>query len=129
MSSLHHLDDNTSKENSTGVPSTPHDYDSISDANIKLNQFESDPGTVIENTEELDTNEEGDVQELELSTDSTPVNDAATDSSHETHSQLVTLGSYSSLRVKQRITHHQPALYIQLGAQAATVVDSDTNLV
>ena len=114
------------------MPSSPHDYDSISDADNQMNQLGSDPVTVIENVEVGSVNEEDEEeagQEVDglTNTHPTPVIDTVNDSSHEAQSRLVihVSGTYSSLKDRQR-THHLPTvggLYSQLDAHAATAAE------
>lgn len=115
---MNYLGDKTSKEHSTEVPSPPHDYDSISEADIPMSHLGRDPARVTENMEDVDTSEEEedeDGQQVGLSLDihPTPVNDAATDSTHDR-------GNYSSLKTIQ----NQTTAYIQLGVQVAVVAEA-----
>lgn len=119
---MNYLGDKTSKEHSTEVPSSPHDYDSISEADIPMRQMGRDPVRVAENREDVDTSEEEeeeDGQQLELNIDihPTPVNDATTDS---THQHNLDRGNYSSLKTIQ----NQTTAYIQLGVQVAVVAET-----
>lgn len=113
------------------MPSTPHDYDSISDADIQLNHLGSDPVTVIENTEVEAMNEENEEEpgqegvEVSAGTYPTSVIGAVNDSSPQANSRLMMSDRYSSLKNRQITQSHLAAggLYSQLDVHAALVAE------
>src|SRR6218665_1117334 len=133
VSFLIFLGENRSMDNSTEAPSSPHDYESVSDVDNQMNQLGSDPVTVIENMEVERTNEEIEEEAgqegVEANVDTYPASviGAVNDSSPEAHSHLMMSGGYSSLKDRQR-NHHLPAvggLYSQLGVPTAEVNERD----
>lgn len=109
------------------MPSSTHEYESVSDADIQMNQPQRDQITIIEHVKEEEKSQEdkdGSRQNVEFNIDihPTPVIDAVTSSALEAHSHSLTRGDYSSLKVR-RIIQHQPAVYSQLDVQAATVAE------
>lgn len=116
-----HVGGIVSNENLTEVPSSPHEYEYVSDTDIQMNQLRRDPITAIGNMEELEISEdykEGDGQEDELNIDPTPINVVVNDSRSEAHSHSLARGDYSSLKVRET-AQQQPVVYSRIDVQAA----------
>lgn len=103
------------------MPSSPHDYESVSDRDIQMNQMEGGKDAAINNMEDKDE-ENNDEEEVELNIITPPsqVCEAGINSTGEVQSDLSTSGNYSSL-MDVHTTLDQPTIYSQLGSLPAVL--------
>lgn len=115
------------------MPSSPHEYESVSETDIQMNQLERNTEEAV-NYMEDDEEEDNDEEEVDLNIGTPPsqVHDAEIDSAGVVHSQLISSGNYSSLMGRQTTQNH-PTTYSQL-VQLATVlpvvpdIDEENNM-
>lgn len=98
--------------------SSQHEYESVSETDIQMNQFEISTEAAINYLEDEEEEVDDDEEEEVLNSETPPSleNDVEYASEYDAHSHLVASGNYSSL-VGKPTTHHQHFVYSQLGAQ------------